>query len=213
MISTPENPGRSLHKKWIRDHLDYPHEDYCLMWPFARHVNGYCPAQGSDGKHTYVHRYICTIIHGEPPTPKHHAAHSCGRGAEGCVNPRHLSWKTNSENQLERKPRPKRYKLNHEQVAEIRGLKDLERVADTAARFGVTEINIRQIQSGKIWRQDRADHRILTEAEVWAIRRLPPGECAALAEAKRLGVGRSVVWRVRARKSYKHVPEEHEQAA
>lgn len=204
MISTPENPGNSLLMRWIRDHLDYPHEDYCLLWPFARHVNGYCPI-GRNGTNTYVHRYICKVIHGEPPTPKHHAAHSCGRGAEGCVNPRHLSWKTNSENQLERKPRPKRFKLTHEQVAEIRSLKSLERVTDTAARFGVTEVNIRQIQSGKIWRTDK-QHRLFTDQEVREIRALE-GTMTLRAAGEKYGAGHNAIRHIQKRRSYRHVPE------
>lgn len=32
------------------------------------------------------------------PSPTHEAAHSCGRGKFGCVNRRHLSWKTVQEN-------------------------------------------------------------------------------------------------------------------
>jgi hypothetical protein len=204
MISTPENPGNSLLMRWIRDHLDYPHEDYCLLWPFARHTNGYAPI-GRNGTNTYVHRYICQHIHGDPPTPKHHAAHSCGRGAEGCVNPRHLSWKTNSENQLERKPSAKRRKLTPEQVVEIRSLKDLERVADTAARFQVTEVNIRQIQSGKIWRQDK-QQRIFTDQEVREIRALD-GSLTSRKVAAMYGAGHAAIRHIQKRRSYRHVPE------
>lgn len=188
-------------KQWIADHLAYPH-DYCLLWPFSRHVNGYCPLT-VDGKNTYVHRVICKQVHGDPPTPKHHAAHSCGRGAEGCVNPRHLSWKTNSENQLDRKePRRSRTKLTPDQVAEIRSLKDLERVADTALRFGVTEINIRQIQSGKIWRHTK-ETRVFTEQEVRDIRAL--AGCNIRATAAHFNAHPSAVWRIQKRKSYAHV--------
>lgn len=45
---------------------------------------------------------MCQKAHGDPPSPKHDAAHSCGRGHEGCVNPNHLSWKTKKQNQADR---------------------------------------------------------------------------------------------------------------
>lgn len=41
---------------------------------------------------------MCILAHGEPPSPEHVAAHSCGQGHEGCVNPGHLRWATVAEN-------------------------------------------------------------------------------------------------------------------
>jgi hypothetical protein len=55
------------------------------------------------GDTLYAHRLMCQLAHGDPPTPDHIAAHSCGRGHEGCVNPNHLSWKTYSENELDKR--------------------------------------------------------------------------------------------------------------
>jgi hypothetical protein len=74
----------------------------CLIWPFQSKSHGY----GSitvDGRHTSASRYICEIFHGEPPTPLHHSAHSCGRGHEGCISPGHLGWKTHQQNQDDKK--------------------------------------------------------------------------------------------------------------
>src|SRR6478735_5284661 len=71
--------------------------DECLIWPFARGGNGYAYAS-LDGKVGTVHRYVCRKVNGEPPTPKHDAAHSCGKGHEACISPVHLSWKTRKEN-------------------------------------------------------------------------------------------------------------------
>lgn len=123
-VSTPADPQGSVLMMWIRDHLEYPH-DYCLIWPFARGDNGY-GSFGRQGKFIYTHRYICELVKGPPPTPEHQAAHSCGRGHEGCVNPKHLSWKTRAENQLDRREHGTENrvwnKLTPDDVAEIRRL-------------------------------------------------------------------------------------------
>lgn len=33
--------GNSRSAEWIREHLDYPRKDWCLLWPFSRSRNGY----------------------------------------------------------------------------------------------------------------------------------------------------------------------------
>jgi hypothetical protein len=73
----------------------------CLPWPFSEAAAGYGRIV-VDGKHTLAHRHVCTLVHGEPPTPKHEAAHSCGKGHEACVSGDHLSWKTHADNQADR---------------------------------------------------------------------------------------------------------------
>lgn len=204
MTSTIDNPGDSKLMNWIREHLSYPH-DYCLIWPFGRTRDGYGTI-GREGKNLKAHRFICTLVHGEPPTPKHQAAHSCGRGADGCCNPRHIRWKTPSENTLEKPSRPRR-KLTPDQVVEIRGLKGLERVQDTSERFGVTECNIRKIQSGKLWGQDRRVDHHFTDAQVIEIRKLPDLR-AARRKAEELGVSYTTTYSIWTRRTFKHVPEE-----
>jgi hypothetical protein len=89
------------HEQWLRDHRDYPH-DYCLIWPFARNAEYGRGIAGIVGKSPHAHRVMCEMVHGPAPSTKHQAAHSCGNGHLGCVNPRHLKWATNSENQIER---------------------------------------------------------------------------------------------------------------
>jgi HNH endonuclease len=41
---------------------------------------------------------MCELAYGPAPSPRHQVAHSCGKGHEGCVNPRHLRWATPKEN-------------------------------------------------------------------------------------------------------------------
>jgi hypothetical protein len=209
VTTTPDSPGNSPLMAWIRDHLAYPH-DYCLLWPFARSGSGYgCFAR--EGKYTYAHRYICELVHGAPPEG-YQAAHSCGRGHEGCVNPRHLSWKSPRDNQLERRPRQGRTKLRPEQVEEIRRVATLESPQDTAARFDVSEAAIRQIQSGKTWRQDRRGIRTFTDDEVRTIRSLE-GKRTATAIGQDYGVDINVIRRIQQRKSYAYVPDHQASAA
>lgn len=75
--------------------------DECLIWPYARTSSGYGNLGIEDGN-AVVSRLVCERVYGPPPTPDHEAAHSCGRGHEGCVTQNHLSWKTATENQADR---------------------------------------------------------------------------------------------------------------
>lgn len=158
-------------KRWIRAHLDYPHSDRCLIWPFGRTPGKFA----SIGKlRARVHRLMCEYRNGPAPSDKPQAAHSCGQGHNGCVNPLHLSWKNNSENQFERfvhSGPTKRAKLTPVQVAEIRALKGTATPMAIAARYGVSEVNIRGILSGKLWNNTSTLTRVtLTEDQVLLIR-------------------------------------------
>jgi hypothetical protein len=139
--------------RWIRDHLAYEH-NYCLIWPFGRNSSGYATFN-TGGKQLYVHRYICEQVNGPPPSDKHQAAHCCARGHEGCVNPRHVSWKTPQENQMDRLNvgvpfTGRRRRLTREQVREIRASDDTHRTL--AERFGIREMNIRRIRTGELYK-------------------------------------------------------------
>lgn len=127
--------------------------DECLLWPFSKAQCGYGTFMYQKKGH-YAHRWVCEKINGAPPAANYHAAHSCGN--KGCVNSRHLSWKTNGENQLDRRVHgtqtTTRRKLNPEKVAEIRRLEGIESRLSLAARYGVNEATIRQVQYRKIWK-------------------------------------------------------------
>jgi hypothetical protein len=93
---TPIVHDKELGPLWIARHVNHV-GDECLTWPFFRDERG--RAQVNVNRRTMgAAKYMCRLAHGEPPTPKHQAAHSCGKAHEGCINPNHLSWKTAKEN-------------------------------------------------------------------------------------------------------------------
>lgn len=193
-------------KRWLEQHLDHDDKEFCLIWPLSRAQNGYPTA----GKNNAIrpHRIMCEYRHGPAPSPAHQAAHSCGNGHLGCVNQWHLNWKTPAENQIERyqqqgQPMP-RYRLRPEQVDEIRTMKGRERTVDTAARFQVSEANIRQIQSGKTWRLDSQRIRQFSPDEVALIRATPWQERSARQWAEQFGVKRSTIDRIRSGLTYRY---------
>ena len=100
--NAPRGAPRALIEAftWIESHASFDSEK-CLPWPFACRRRGY-GAVAVEGKLLPAHRYICECVNGPPPTPKHVAAHSCGKGHEGCVNPRHLRWATYGENEADK---------------------------------------------------------------------------------------------------------------
>lgn len=73
------------------------HGDDCVTWPYSTNPQGYGQAYYC-GEVMGAHRVMCILAHGEPPTPSHQAAHSCGRGRDACINPKHLRWATPKEN-------------------------------------------------------------------------------------------------------------------
>ena len=119
---------RKLTVEWLEDHKDYSHDEWCLIWPFAKESRvgrGMLHDRSGTIKTKWAHRAMCELAHGPAPADKPQAAHSCGNGHTGCVNPRHLSWKSNSENQIDRtrhgrahKGRPRRFTSS--MIAEIR---------------------------------------------------------------------------------------------
>lgn len=133
--------------------------DECLTWPFAKNSNGYGCVRIGD-RLQRVHRLVCEHEHGPAPTPRHEAAHSCGKGHEACCNRHHLSWKTPEENALDkirhgthsRGERGSSTKLTRSEVLEIRALKvsplTLREVSDA---YGVSTSLVDLIQKGKRW--------------------------------------------------------------
>lgn len=130
----------------------------CLKWPYAAsHGRGRLTIPGS--RDVVASRYLCELVYGPAPTPEHHAAHSCGKGDDGCVNPKHLRWASPSENEQDkvthgtsnRGERCGSNKLTEKQVLEIRELAKTMRPCQLAKMFPVTESGIRSIRDRKTW--------------------------------------------------------------
>lgn len=56
------------------------------------------PSRYAETTAQWLERHMCKLKNGDPPTPDHEAAHSCGNGKHGCINPNHLRWATDAEN-------------------------------------------------------------------------------------------------------------------
>lgn len=145
-----------VQKYYLNVVLNYEGEE-CLIWPFAT-VNGY-GCMRRNGEKGNVSRFLCADVNGPPPTPKHEAAHSCGRGADGCVTRVHLSWKTRAENQADRLDhgthnrgeRQGASKITEQQAREILSLKGIEPQSSLAARYGISRSAVSDIHVGKNW--------------------------------------------------------------
>ena len=144
--------------QWLRDHVGFNGEQ-CLLWPFGK-MNAGRGVVCFEGQMNSASRVMCELAHGEPPTPKHESAHSCGKGHLACVNPSHLRWATDQENHddmyghgtvLKGAKNPSA-KLTAEQVEII-----ITRLAkgdlgkDIAEEFGVHKATISDIKLRKTW--------------------------------------------------------------
>lgn len=132
--------------------LNYRGDD-CLIWPFATR-NGYAVLGRAP-----THRLACEATNGPPPSPEHHAAHSCGKGRMGCVAPAHLRWATPTENNadkaahgtLRRGEERVNAKLTQGLVREIRSLRGQMSQRAIAEHLGVSRAGVRNVLSGNTW--------------------------------------------------------------
>lgn len=136
------NRGKGKGSAWVAANVGYTGDD-CLPWPFSRNNYGY-GQMGHEGKQVKAHRLMCELAHGPAPADKPQTAHNCGNGHLGCVNPRHLEWKTNQENCQDKsmhgraQGRAGKKELLPAQIAEIKSLKGTMAQTKIAARFGVS---------------------------------------------------------------------------
>lgn len=152
------SPDRMSNQKWIDAHKNYEDDD-CIVWPFHRGGNGR-GVVGAPPNRMSAPKAMCIAAHGLPPGENMQAAHNCGNGHLGCMNPKHLRWATHADNVLDRADHGRdrigtqinTNKLSEEQVREIRGRKGLDTGVSLAKEFGVTPSTISSIYTGKNWR-------------------------------------------------------------
>lgn len=150
----PHGLGCTKHgepERYFRDVvLPYDGND-CLQWPFGKTPGGYGKL---DGK--IASRVLCEEVNGPPPTPKHDAAHSCGRGHLGCVTKRHLSWKTRAENMADqlthgtrgRGEKNSMSKISDEDAAVIREIAPFAPYTLISDHYGISVAYVGKIVSG-----------------------------------------------------------------
>ncbi len=143
-------------RRFLDELAALPPQSACVIWPYARTSAGYGNVR-IGGKNWVVSRLVCEAVHGTPPTEAHEAAHSCGNGHLGCVNPWCLYWATHSVNQRERVrhgtdgfgEKNPASKLSSTQVAQIINSRGVVTGKALAAAFGVSKQQITKIQLGQ----------------------------------------------------------------
>lgn len=131
--------------------------DDCLSWPFSVSTAGYARLYCGDGRTNVASRRLCEDVNGKAPSPLHDAAHSCGRGHLGCVNKRHLSWKTKKQNHADRllhgtDNRGEKHNLAKLTASAVTSIRSDDRPHSVIARdHDVTVSAIQAVKSGRNW--------------------------------------------------------------
>ena len=134
--------------------------DECILWDGPT-VKGY-PVVSRGKKLERAHRVVCEWNDGPCPPEKVDCAHSCHTPL--CLNKRHLRWATRLENAqdrtaAERQTRGSAVKLSKLKEADIPIIRQLAAAGVTAVaiaeKFGVTDVAISCILTGKTWRHVR----------------------------------------------------------
>jgi len=156
---TPLSYRRNRCVPWLEEHLNYQGDD-CLIWPFQRAQDSGVAAMKYKGKQGQATRVMCEMAHGKAPTPRHEAAHSCGKGHEGCIHPKHLRWATHKENLADQELHGTKVRgeklhsafLTESLVKDIRAMAGTMTQADIARHFGLTPQHVGKIINRKLWR-------------------------------------------------------------
>ncbi|MFN3836783.1 MAG: hypothetical protein ACK4MI_03625 [Brevundimonas sp.] len=155
---TRQRAATGERRIWLEAHVGYEGDD-CLPWPYSRYHTGYGQFTISEGVNGTASRVMCELAHGAPPTLSHEAAHSCGNGHEGCVNPRHLRWATQSQNAADkvrhgtdaRGEKQWMSKLTEADVRRIRSLNGKKSQAALAREYDVHPTTISDVMTGRRW--------------------------------------------------------------
>lgn len=149
--------------QWLEQHRNFTGSE-CLVWPFAKGPGGYGVINRLDSKGKrrpiIVARIMCESRHGPQTSEFLEAAHSCGNGHLGCVNPMHVDWKSHRGNMADmvahgrstKGEKNRHAKLTASQVNRIRNDKVTAKKV-LSARYGVHRGTIYSIQSNRLWRE------------------------------------------------------------
>lgn len=144
-------------ERYYREVVTMYDGDDCLIWPYSR-SRGYA-MMTMDGKNLGVCRFLCAETYGPPLTADHQAAHSCGKGKQGCVTKRHLSWKLSVDNHADRIAHGTHLRgntnpsarLTEDEVHQIRALRGHKSRRELAAKFGVSMATIKAVHNRHNW--------------------------------------------------------------
>jgi hypothetical protein len=159
--STNNSQGEKC-RRFVRETVLPYSGDECLIWPFYRDPDGYAgKIRWNTRDPEAACRVICREVHGEPPADNSQAAHNCGNGHLGCVNPKHLQWKMPKENKADELIHGTRNrgvknvyaKLDESNVLETKKLINSGDYTnrEIAEMFGVSDSMIGYIRRGKNW--------------------------------------------------------------
>ena len=110
-------------------HTNKKTQDECWEWTHSKDVDGYgifhfvCDNPPT-GLPTRAHRVSLFLHKGAAPTDKPFAIHSCDNPS--CVNPNHLSWNTNKQNQIEARDRGLLDNLTPKRAAYFKAMSDAD---------------------------------------------------------------------------------------
>lgn len=146
------SPGSRI--SWLTKHATYCGDD-CLKWPFPYEKSGYGKAT-FNGLNTTASRIMCELVNGPTPDEKFDAAHSCGNGHLGCLNPKHIRWASKKDNQNDRihhgtSNRGIGRKLKAEDVREIRSLHGTDGPTSVGRKYGISKTAVMMIWNRKNW--------------------------------------------------------------
>ena len=134
----------------------------CWLWTGYRNKLGYGVVGVAGRKTALAHRVAFAFRHGVGPEPQN-VCHHCDNPP--CVNPSHLFLESDRDNMRDavgkgrrasfKGTRNGRAKLTGERVREIRALyiPGKVRMADLAAKFGISGSQVQNIISGREWRE------------------------------------------------------------
>lgn len=144
-------------ERWIEENKLYDGDD-CIKWPFFISSAGRGMVVWKGTRMT-APRAMCYALYGEPDHRLIEAAHSCGNGHLGCMNPRHLRWATHMENVEDRAKHGRDRKgeeintarLTEGDVREIRAMPASLSAKEIAKIYGVTKSTIVKARNGRTW--------------------------------------------------------------
>jgi hypothetical protein len=145
--------------RWLESMSNHS-TDECLAYPFLINAHGYGQLRNPKEKGSMLaSRMMCILAHGNPPHKDSYACHSCHKGNQGCVNPRHLYWGDNRSNQMDRvdngnSNRGSKHansKLTEAEVLDIRANLSGKSVVEIALERGLAVSTIYAILSRHIW--------------------------------------------------------------